>query len=127
MINYTYPEFEFSLSLIQILKSELIKSLKRRLDMILNDDIFAACTYLNFSFKNFEFIKDSTDREIHLDREKEYIRFYNRDLRKRLQKSPIVNDSVENSGVTVLSQIDQNHNNNIDERAMHLGVNKNLI
>ena len=95
--------------------------------MILNDDIFAACTYLNFSFKNFEFIKDSTDREIHLDREKEYIRFYNRDLRKRLQKSPIVNDSVENSGVTVLSQIDQNHNNNIDERAMHLGVNKNLI
>ena len=62
--------------------------------MILNDDLIAACPYLNFSFKNFEFIKDSTHHEIRLDRAKECLRFYNRDFRKRLHKSPIVNDSI---------------------------------
>ena len=73
-----------------------LKSIKRGVDfdMILNDDLIAACPYLNFLYKNFEFIKDSTHQQIRLDRTKEYLRFYNRDFRKQLHKSPIVNDSI---------------------------------
>ena len=79
LIHYSVPYQEFQSEQINTVKQELLISLKNRLNHVLENDLFLALTYktINFNFKNFEFIKDIINRELHIDRAKEYLRYRN--------------------------------------------------
>ena len=50
------PAVEIKSKDVYILKECLLESLKKRFDYVYQDEIFLAAAFLDYQFKNFEFI-----------------------------------------------------------------------
>ena len=66
IIHYIFKEkfanVIVSTSHIQTIKTELLHSIKGRFSYLLNEKFFWCCTFLDYRFKKFEFVKDEIER-----------------------------------------------------------------
>ena len=108
LVNTNLVSLNLKNKSVILLRDELVASIRKHFSYIFDDDFFLVTTFLDFRFKNLEFIEENS-RFFHLERIKIYLsNFY---CSRYENKSSIDLLNSENSNEN-LSQINNNNNNN---------------
>ncbi len=86
------PAVEIKSKEVYIFKECLLESIKKRFEYVYQDEIFLAAAFLDYQFKNFEFMSkvDPNNAKVVLKQVKKYIiEFY----KQRIEKSVNTNES----------------------------------
>ncbi|CAF1116182.1 unnamed protein product [Brachionus calyciflorus] len=88
-LNKEFESIVFKNEKVERLKEILIESLEKRFKYLFKNDVFKAITYLDPSYKNFEFISDSFDRKTIITETKLFLKdYYSKQIKKNVISPP---------------------------------------
>lgn len=89
LINYDLNEINLSYIQCIALRDELLERLNGRFAYVFNNDLFIACTFMDFRMKNFEFVNNLEERKELLQKAKtKVIEFYTKLQHLNFSQSP---------------------------------------
>ena len=97
LIYYELPRLHISTHEIQIIKDELIEHLSKRFGFLFETGMFAAITFLDVFYREFEFIEDQKERDFQLKKSRQYILQYfktHKSLTNLSQTSPSIRQTA---------------------------------